>query len=97
MSQFETTVLSAIYITWVIKDIVRNTYNIIQESDTHNNNSNIQGSEWLTQYWEESEKEDGPEASSSQEKILKKSKKKVTDAKIQTRCSVQYHKNYTYS
>ncbi|CAO0799357.1 unnamed protein product [Mucor circinelloides] len=70
--QFETTVLSSIYITWVIKDIVRNTYNIIQESNTHNNNSNIQGSEWLTQYWEESEKEDGPEASSSQEKILKK-------------------------
>ncbi|KAI9247285.1 hypothetical protein EDC94DRAFT_637564 [Helicostylum pulchrum] len=36
--------------------------------------NNIQGSEWLTQYWEESEKEDGPETSSSQEKILKKSK-----------------------
>ncbi|KAL7327925.1 hypothetical protein PS15p_206286 [Mucor circinelloides] len=74
ISQFGTTVLPAIYIAWVIKDIVRNTYNIIKESNTHNNNSNIQGSEWLTQYWEESEKEDGPETSSSQEKILKKNK-----------------------
>lgn len=73
ISQFGTIVLPAIYIAWVTKDIVRNTYNIIQESNTHNNNSNIQGPEWLTQYWEESEKEDGPETSSSQEKILKKS------------------------
>ncbi|KAG1135866.1 hypothetical protein G6F37_012478 [Rhizopus arrhizus] len=74
ISQFGTTVLPAIYIAWIIKDIVRNTHNVIQESNTHNNNSNIQGSEWLTQYWEESEKEDAPETSSSQEKILKKSK-----------------------
>lgn len=73
-SQFGTTVLPAIYIAWVIKDIVRDTYNITQESNTDNNNSNIQDSEWLTQYWKDSEKEDGPETSSSQEKILKKSK-----------------------
>ena len=74
ISQFGTTVLPAIYIAWIIKDIVRNTYNIIQKSNTYNNSSNIQGSEWLTQYWEESEKEDAPETLSSQEKILKKSK-----------------------
>jgi hypothetical protein len=74
ISQFGTTVLPTIYIAWVIKDIVRNMYNIIQESNAHNNNSNIQGSEWLTQYWEESEKEERSETSSSQKKILKKSK-----------------------
>ncbi|RCI02935.1 hypothetical protein CU098_011409 [Rhizopus stolonifer] len=58
ISQFGATVLPAIYISWAIKDIVRNTYNIIQESNTHSNNSNIPGSEWLTQYWEDSEKEE---------------------------------------
>ncbi|RCH87751.1 hypothetical protein CU097_009214 [Rhizopus azygosporus] len=36
ISQFGTTVLPAIYIAWIIKDIVRNTYNTIQESNTHN-------------------------------------------------------------
>lgn len=29
ISQFKTTVLPAIYIAWIIKDIVKNTYNII--------------------------------------------------------------------
>ncbi|ORE12151.1 hypothetical protein BCV72DRAFT_191315, partial [Rhizopus microsporus var. microsporus] len=32
ISQFGTTVLFAVYIAWVIKDIGRNTYTIIQES-----------------------------------------------------------------
>ncbi|KAG1052782.1 hypothetical protein G6F43_005096 [Rhizopus delemar] len=74
ISKFGTTVLPAIYIAWIIKDIVKNTYNIIQEGNIHNNNSNIQDSEWLTQYWEESEEENAPETSSSQERVLKKSK-----------------------
>lgn len=73
-SKFGTTVLPAISIAWIIKDIVKNTYNIIQENIIHNNNSNIQDSEWLTQYWEESEEENAPETSSSQERVLKKSK-----------------------
>ncbi|KAG1156534.1 hypothetical protein G6F46_004387 [Rhizopus delemar] len=73
-SKFGTTVLPAISIAWIIKDIVKNTYDIIQESNIHNHNSNIQDSEWLTQYWEESVEENAPETSSSQEKILKKGK-----------------------
>lgn len=46
-------------------------HNIISESHT-NNNSNDQNSEWLTEYWEKSEKENIPETSSSQEERIPK-------------------------
>ncbi|KAG2237056.1 hypothetical protein INT48_001824 [Thamnidium elegans] len=72
ISNFGSTILPVIYIAWVIKDIAKNTYNIIQESDEDDNNSN--SSEWLTQYWDESEEEDMPQTSSSQEKVVKKNK-----------------------
>lgn len=70
-SQFGTTVLPAIYIAWIIKYIVKRMHNIISESHT-NNNSNDQNSEWLTEYWEKSEKENIPETSSSQEERIPK-------------------------
>ncbi|KAI8982568.1 hypothetical protein BDB01DRAFT_723556, partial [Pilobolus umbonatus] len=63
ISQFGTIVLPVIYTGLAIKGILRNTYNIIQENNTHNNNSNIQSPEWLIQYWEPSEKENGSETS----------------------------------
>ncbi|KAI8096037.1 hypothetical protein BDF21DRAFT_448153 [Thamnidium elegans] len=72
ISNFGSTILPVIYIAWVIKDIAKNTYNIIQESDEDDNNRN--SSEWLTQYWDESEEEDMPQTSSSQEKVVKKNK-----------------------
>lgn len=46
-------------------------HNIMSESNT-NNNSNDQNSEWLTEYWKESEKENIPETSSSQEERIPK-------------------------
>ncbi|KAG2195417.1 hypothetical protein INT47_002856 [Mucor saturninus] len=50
ISQFGTAVLPTFCIAWVIEDIVRITYNIVQESNMHDNTSSMQGSEWLTQY-----------------------------------------------